>query len=300
MQNILKFINMRELKILRQVTPRSIESVNTYLSEIAKTPLLSTEDEVELAQRIRNGDSSALQKLVNANLRFAFSVAKQYQNQGLDLSDLTNEANAGLIEAAERFDETRGFKFISYAVNWIRQSILKALAEQTRNVYVPMNHQRTLKVIDKIQERNFAMNGDILSLEELSEVSGFTIAVIINAISAFGHKETSLDRSFNDVEGANCLLDVLIDADSLNPEKNLIDESLRIDIERTLSTLKEREVYVLRSFYGIGCTVKSKEEIAKRIGVDIPRLLQFLLEIKKKIKNSHRGDVLRTYFELIN
>ncbi|MEI7688872.1 MAG: sigma-70 family RNA polymerase sigma factor [Candidatus Nomurabacteria bacterium] len=291
---------MRELKILRQVTPRSIESVNTYLSEISKTPLLTIDDEIELAQRIRNGDSDALQKLVNANLRFAFSVAKQYQNQGLELPDLINEANSGLIEAAERFDETRGFKFISYAVNWVRQSILKALAEQTRNVYVPMNHQRTLKVIDKIQERNFTMKGDVLSIEELSEVSGFTVVVIMKAISAFGHKETSLNRSFNDIEGANCLLDVLIDSDSLSPEKNLIDQSLRIDIEKMLSTLKEREEYVLRNIYGIGCVAKSKEEIANKIGVDIPRLHQLLLEIKRKIKNSHRGDVLRTYFDLIN
>lgn len=291
---------MRELRILRQLTPRGVESVNIYLADIAKIPLLSIDEEIELASRNRNGDRYALQKLVNANLRFAFSVAKQYQNQGLELTDLINEANDGLIMAAERFDETRGFKFISYAVNWIRQSILKAIAEQTRNVYIPMNHQKTLKVIDKIQERSFTMNGDVLSLEELSEQSGFTVRAIINAISAFGHKETSLNRSFNDIEGANCLLDILIDTDSLNPEKNLICESLKKDIDIMLFTLKEREAYALRNFYGIGCTAKSKDEIAKELGFGVPRFDQLLLETSRKIKNSHRGDVLRTYLEFIN
>lgn len=290
---------MRELRILRKTTPRTDALISRYLMEISKTPLLSISEEIELARRVRAGDRIAFDKFVRSNLRFAFSVAKQYQNQGLDLPDLINEANSGLITAVERFDETKGFKFISYAVNWIRESIMRAIHEQTRIVRIPMNHHRTMQKIKSMQEYSLQTKGRTLSIDEMSEVSGCTEDVIRQSIFAFGSKATSLSRSFYDSDGENCLLDVLIDSDSLSPEKNLIDQSLRIEIESVLSTLKKNEELSIRMYYGIGHDAMTISEIAVFLKVEIPRVNQLILETKRKIKDTFRSNVLRTYLEFI-
>ena len=250
---------MRQLKITKSITNRENASLDKYLQEIGREDLITVEEEVELAQRIRKGDQKALEKLTRANLRFVVSVAKQYQNQGLSLPDLIDEGNLGLIKAAEKFDETRGFKFISYAVWWIRQSILQALAEQSRIVRLPLNQIGSLNKISKALAKFEQENERKTSPEELSEKLDIPIEKIADTMKISG-RHTSIDAPF--VEGEdNSLLDVLVNDDSPVADNTLMHESLRKEIDRALSTLTERESEIIKMFFGIGCQEMTLEEI---------------------------------------
>jgi len=230
---------MRQLKITKSITNRESPSVDKYLQEIGREDLLTVDEEVQLAQRIRKGDQAALEKLTRANLRFVVSVAKQYQNQGLSLPDLINEGNLGLIKAAKKFDETKGFKFISYAVWWIRQSILQALAEQSRIVRLPLNQVGSLNKINKIQTRFEQENERTPSQEELAATLEMPTEKVMETMRVSG-KQMSVEAPFSDGD-ENCLLDVMPNENSPNADKTLIRESLTSEIERALSTLTERE-----------------------------------------------------------
>lgn len=240
---------MRQLKITKSITNRESASLDKYLQEIGKEDLITVEEEVELAQRIRKGDQKALEKLTRANLRFVVSVAKQYQNQGLSLPDLINEGNLGLIKAAEKFDETRGFKFISYAVWWIRQSILQALAEQSRIVRLPLNQVGSLNKINKAFSRFEQENERRPSPEELADSLDLPAEKVADTLRVSG-RHISVDAPF--VEGEdNSLLDVLVNDDSPIADRTLINESLSTEVERALSTLTERERDIIKLFFGI-------------------------------------------------
>ena len=239
---------MRQLKITKSITNRESASLDKYLQEIGREELITVEDEVELAQRIRKGDQQALEKLTKANLRFVVSVAKQYQNQGLSLPDLINEGNLGLIKAAEKFDETRGFKFISYAVWWIRQSILQALAEQSRIVRLPLNQVGSLNKINRALSKFEQDNERMPSPDELAGILDIPRDKIADTLRVSG-RHVSVDAPF--VEGEdNSLLDVLVNNDSPNADKGLVNESLNKEIERALSTLTERERDIVKDFFG--------------------------------------------------
>ncbi|MDD4143986.1 MAG: RNA polymerase sigma factor RpoD/SigA, partial [Prolixibacteraceae bacterium] len=240
---------MRQLKITKQVTNRDTLSLDKYLHEIGKVELLSAEEEVELAKKIRKGDRDSLNALIQSNLRFVVSVAKQYQNQGLSLPDLINEGNLGLIKAAERFDETRGFKFISYAVWWIRQSILQALAEQSRIVRLPLNKIGSINKINKAinkLEQQFQREPTIEELAEMMESKPYLIEDAMN----FSNIHVSMDAPLRDEE-LNNMYDVMLNEDSPSPDTELIDGSLRKEIERSLSTLSQREADILRYYFGL-------------------------------------------------
>lgn len=251
---------MRQLKITKSITNRESASLDKYLQEIGREDLITVEEEVELAQRIRAGDRLALEKLTRANLRFVVSVAKQYQNQGLSLPDLINEGNLGLIKAAEKFDETRGFKFISYAVWWIRQSILQALAEQSRIVRLPLNQVGSLNKINKAFSKFEQENERRPSPEELAEVLDIPVEKITDTMKVSG-RHISVDAPF--VEGEdNSLLDVMINDDSPNADRALINESLSKEIERVLiHTLSDRERDIVKKFFGIGVVEMTLEEM---------------------------------------
>ena len=241
---------MRQLKITKSITNRESASLDKYLQEIGREDLITVEEEVELAQRIRKGDRVALEKLTRANLRFVVSVAKQYQNQGLSLPDLINEGNLGLIKAAEKFDETRGFKFISYAVWWIRQSILQALAEQSRIVRLPLNQVGSLNKISKAFSKFEQENERRPSPEELADELEIPVDKISDTLKVSG-RHISVDAPF--VEGEdNSLLDVLVNDDSPMADRSLVNESLAREIDRALSTLTEREKEIIQMFFGIG------------------------------------------------
>lgn len=241
---------MRQLKITKSITNRESASLDKYLQEIGREELVSPEEEVELSQRIRKGDQKALEKLTRANLRFVVSVAKQYQNQGLSLPDLINEGNLGLIKAAEKFDETRGFKFISYAVWWIRQSILQALAEQSRIVRLPLNQVGSLNKINKALSQFEQKNERSPSNEELSEMIDIPQDKISDTLRVSG-RHVSVDAPF--VEGEdNSLLDVIPNDDSPMADRGLVNESLSTEIERSLQILTTREREIIKSFFGIG------------------------------------------------
>ncbi len=285
---------MRQLKITKQVTNRDTLSLDKYLHEIGKVELLSAEKEVELAKRIKKGDKDALETLIKGNLRFVVSVSKQYQNQGLSLPDLINEGNLGLIKAAERFDETRGFKFISYAVWWIRQSILQALAEQARIVRLPLNKIGSINKINKAfnkLEQEFQREPTIDEVAELMESRPEIIEDSMN----FSNTHVSMDAPLRDEE-ANDLYDVMLNDDSPSPDNELIDGSLRKEIERSLSTLGEREAEILRFYFGLkGYQPHTLEEIGDEFGLTRERVRQIKEKAIKKLKNQYRNRLLKSY-----
>ena len=284
---------MRQLKITKSITNRESASLDKYLQEIGREELISVEEEVELAQRIKKGDQEALEKLTRANLRFVVSVAKQYQNQGLSLPDLINEGNLGLIKAAEKFDETRGFKFISYAVWWIRQSILQALAEQSRIVRLPLNPVGSLNKINKSLSKFEQENERMPSPEELAEILDIPREKISDTLRVSG-RHVSVDAPF--VEGEdNSLLDVLPNNDSSNADSGLVNESLNKEIERALSTLTERERDIVKNFFGIGCQEMTLEEIGEKFNLTRERVRQIKEKAIRKLRNSARSKLLQTY-----
>jgi RNA polymerase primary sigma factor len=284
---------MRQLKITKSITNRESASLDKYLQEIGREDLVTVEEEVELAGRIRNGDHAALEKLTKANLRFVVSVAKQYQNQGLSLPDLINEGNLGLIKAAEKFDETRGFKFISYAVWWIRQSILQALAEQSRIVRLPLNQVGSMNKITKAFQRFEQEHERKPSAEELAGVLDIPVEKIADTLKMSG-RHVSVDAPF--VEGEdNCLIDVMVNEDSPNADRGLITESLKTEIDRALSTLTPREADILRKFFGIGMPDKTLEEIGEDLNLTRERVRQIKEKAIEKLKKGSRSHVLQTY-----
>ncbi len=284
---------MRQLKITKSITNRESASLDKYLQEIGREELVTPDEEVELAQRIRKGDQEALEKLTRANLRFVVSVAKQYQNQGLSLPDLINEGNLGLIKAAEKFDETRGFKFISYAVWWIRQSILQALAEQSRIVRLPLNQVGSLNKINKALSKFEQANERAPSNEELSEMIDVPKDKISDTLRV-GSRHVSVDAPF--VEGEdNSLLDVLPNDDSPSADRGLVNESLNTEIERALSTLTDREREIIKSFFGIGCQEMTLEEIGERFGLTRERVRQIKEKAIRRLKSPSRSKLLKSY-----
>ena len=284
---------MRQLKITKSITNRESASLDKYLQEIGKEDLITVEEEVELAQRIRKGDQRALEKLTRANLRFVVSVAKQYQNQGLSLPDLINEGNLGLIKAAEKFDETRGFKFISYAVWGIRQSILQALAEQSRIVRLPLNQVGSLNKINKAFSRFEQEHERRPSPEELAETLDLPAEKVADTLRVSG-RHISVDAPF--VEGEdNSLLDVLVNDDSPVADKTLINESLSTEVERALATLTERERDIIRLFFGINCQEMTLEEIGEKFGLTRERVRQIKEKAIRRLRHSSRSKLLKTY-----
>lgn len=284
---------MRQLKITKSITNRESASLDKYLQEIGKEDLITVEEEVELAQRIRKGDQKALEKLTRANLRFVVSVAKQYQNQGLSLPDLINEGNLGLIKAAEKFDETRGFKFISYAVWWIRQSILQALAEQSRIVRLPLNQVGSLNKINKAFSRFEQENERRPSPEELADSLDLPAEKVADTLRVSG-RHISVDAPFVDGED-NSLLDVLVNDDSPIADRTLINESLSTEVERALSTLTERERDIIKLFFGINTQEMTLEEIGEKFGLTRERVRQIKEKAIRRLRHSSRSKLLKTY-----
>ena len=284
---------MRQLKITKSITNRESASLDKYLQEIGKEDLITVEEEVELAQRIKKGDQEALEKLTKANLRFVVSVAKQYHNQGLSLPDLINEGNLGLIKAAEKFDETRGFKFISYAVWWIRQSILQALAEQSRIVRLPLNQVGSLNKINKAFARFEQENERTPSPEELANVLDIPKEKVSDTLRVSG-RHVSVDAPFSDGEDNN-LLDVLVNTDSPNADRGLINESLSTEVERALATLTDRERDIIRYFFGIGCPEMTLEEIGEKFGLTRERVRQIKEKAIRRLRHSSRNKFLKSY-----
>ncbi len=284
---------MRQLKITKSITNRESASLDKYLQEIGKYELISVEEEVELAQRIRKGDQSAIEKLTRANLRFVVSVAKQYQNQGLSLPDLINEGNLGLIKAAEKFDETRGFKFISYAVWWIRQSIMQAINEQSRIVRLPLNQVSSLSKYNKAVSEFEQKHQRKPSPEELSKILELPQEKVVDTMRVSG-KHVSVDAPF--VQGEeNSLLDVLENTDSLVADSSLMEESLSKEIERAFSTLTERERTILRLSFGIGTQEMSLEEIGDKFGLTRERVRQIREKAIRRLRNTSRSNLLKAY-----
>ena len=287
---------MRQLKITKQVTNRETQSLDKYLQEISKLSLLTSEQEVDLATRIKKGDQKALEMLTKANLRFVVSVAKQYQNQGLTLGDLINEGNLGLIKAAQRFDETRGFKFISYAVWWIRQSILQALAEQSRIVRLPLNK---IGFINKINKTFSQLEQDFErepTNDEISQVLQIPSQDILDTMRSSG-RHVSMDAPFLQGEDGN-LLDLIPGDDIHSPEVGLIGESLRREIERALGTLSPREADVIRLYYGLATESNSSltlEEIGERFELTRERVRQIKEKAIRRLKHTSRSKILKTY-----
>jgi RNA polymerase primary sigma factor len=284
---------MRQLKITRSITNRENESLDKYLQEISREPLISPEREVELAQRIKKGDKIALEKLTRANLRFVVSVAKQYQNKGLSLSDLINEGNLGLIKAAEKFDSTKGFKFISYAVWWIRQAVIQAIAEHSRIVRLPLNQVGSLNKINKafsIFEQEFERAP---SDEELAKVLDIPTEKINDTLKA-SNKPFSVDAPFEEGEDGS-LLDVLVDKESPGTDKKMLKESLLREIERALNTINEREKEVIKFFYGIDVPEMTIEEIANRLKLTRERVRQIKEKGLRRLRYTQRCRILKTY-----
>ncbi len=284
---------MRQLKITKSITNRESASLDKYLQEIGKEGLVTVEEEVELAQKIRKGDRLALEKLTKANLRFVVSVAKQYQNQGLTLPDLINEGNLGLIKAAEKFDETRGFKFISYAVWWIRQSILQALAEQSRIVRLPLNQVGSLNKINKAFSRFEQENERTPSADEIADKLELPKDKVADTMRVSG-RHVSVDAPFAEGEDSS-LLDVLISDDSPNTDVTLINESLKREVDRALATLTERERDIVRYFFGIGVSEMTLEEIGDRFGLTRERVRQIKEKAIRRLRHTSRSKLLKSY-----
>ena len=285
---------MRQLKITKQVTNRETASLDKYLQEIGKVDLITADEEVELAQRIKAGDQIALEKLTKANLRFVVSVAKQYQNQGLTLPDLINEGNLGLIKAAQRFDETRGFKFISYAVWWIRQSILQALAEQSRIVRLPLNKIGSINKINKTYAFLEQSHERPPSAEEIAKELDMTINDVKESMKNSG-RHVSMDAPLVEGEDSN-LYDVLRSGESPNPDKNLLHESLRTEIERALETLTPREADVIRLYFGLGNQhPMTLEEIGETFDLTRERVRQIKEKAIRRLKHTSRSKLLKSY-----
>lgn len=285
---------MRQLKISKQITNRESQSLDKYLQEIGKVDLLTPDEEVELAQRIREGDQLALEKLTKANLRFVVSVAKQYQNQGLSLGDLINEGNLGLIKAAQRFDETRGFKFISYAVWWIRQSILQALAEQSRIVRLPLNRVGSLNKISKTFSELEQKYEREPSPDELAEVLEVTTAEVVDTMKISG-RHVSMDAPF--VQGEeNSLLDVLENNLEETPDSELMNDSLRREVQRALSTLTQREADVISLYFGLnGEHAMTLEEIGEKFNLTRERVRQIKEKAIRRLRHTSRSKALKPY-----
>ena len=285
---------MRQLKITKQVTNRETASLDKYLQEIGKVELITADEEVELAQRIRQGDRIALEKLTKANLRFVVSVSKQYQNQGLSLPDLINEGNIGLIKAAQRFDETRGFKFISYAVWWIRQSILQALAEQSRIVRLPLNKIGSINKINKTYaklEQEFEREPNA---EEIAEVLDLTEAEVKESMKNAG-RHVSMDAPLVQDEDNN-MYDVLKSDEVVTPETELLYESLRKEIDRAISTLTQREADVVRLYFGLnGSHPMTLEEIGEKFDLTRERVRQIKEKAIRRLKHTSRSKILKSY-----
>jgi len=286
-------IQMRQLKITKSITNRESASLDKYLQEIGREDLITVEEEVELAQAIKKGDRQALEKLTRANLRFVVSVAKQYQNQGLSLPDLINEGNLGLIKAAEKFDETRGFKVISYAVWWIRQSILQALAEQSRIVRLPLNQVGSLNKISKAFQKFEQENERRPSAEELAHELDLSVDKVTDSLKVSG-RHISMDAPF--VEGEdNSLLDVLVNDDAPIADRTLINESLQKEIDRALSTLTERESDIIKMFFGIGCQEMTLEEIGDKFQLTRERVRQIKEKAIRRLRQDSRSKLLKSY-----
>ena len=286
---------MRQLKIIKQVTNREDASLDKYLQEIGREEMISAEEEVQLAVKIRNGDQAALEKLTRANLRFVISVSKQYQNQGLTLPDLINEGNMGLIKAASRFDETRGFKFISYAVWWIRQAILQALAEQSRIVRLPLNKIGTINKINRAYSELEQKFERPPSAEELGEFLDVSPEEVRKSLTNSA-RHVSMDAPLSDSEDSSSMYDVLQNDDINNPEQGLVKESLRKDIERSLSTLTMREGEVVRLFYGLnGKYPLTLEEIGEKFDLTRERVRQIKEKAIRRLKHTSRSKMLKSY-----
>ncbi len=285
---------MRQLKITKQVTNRDAPSLDKYLHEIGKVQLISAEEEVSLAKKIKKGDEKALISLINANLRFVVSVAKQYQNQGLSLPDLINEGNLGLIKAAQRFDETRGFKFISYAVWWIRQSILQALAEQSRIVRLPLNKIGSINKVNNAfakLEQEFQREPTPIEISEIIDLAPKEIKEALRVSS----RHVSMDAPLRPDE-ENTLYDVLLASDSLSPDAKLLGESLRKEIDRSLNTLSVREADIIKLYYGLnGEPPYSLEEIGKLFNLTRERVRQIKEKAIKRLKHTYRSRILRNF-----
>ncbi|MCI5506670.1 MAG: RNA polymerase sigma factor RpoD/SigA [Prevotella sp.] len=284
---------MRQLKIIKSITNRESASLEKYLQEIGKEELLTVEEEVELAQQIRKGDRKALERLTKANLRFVVSVAKQYQNQGLTLPDLINEGNVGLIKAAEKFDETRGFKFISYAVWWIRQSILQAIAEQSRIVRLPLNQVGSVNKINKALNKFEQENERRPSVEEIAASTDIPEDKVDDALKA-NSRHVSVDAPFSDDDGGS-MLDIMTDTNAPSVDKELLMESLREELRKVLGTLKERERLVIKDYYGIDTEEKTLEEIGSRYGLTRERVRQIREKAIRKLRNNSNSSVLKTF-----
>jgi RNA polymerase primary sigma factor len=285
---------MRQLKITKQVTNRESKSLDKYLQDISKIDLITAEEEVELAQRIKKGDQRALEKLTTANLRFVVSVAKQYQNQGLKLPDLINEGNAGLVKAAKRFDETRGFKFISYAVWWIRQSILQALAEQSRIVRLPLNKIGSINKINKAFSHLEQLHERPPSPEELAKELDMTVSDVKQSLKNVG-RHVSMDAPLKEGETSN-LYDVVRSGESPNPDRELMHESLTLEITRALETLSQKEADVISLYFGIGNQQPmSLEEIGETFDLTRERVRQIKEKGIKRLRQNSRSKILKSY-----
>jgi len=287
---------MRQLKIAKQVTNRESKSLDKYLQDISKIDLITAEEEVELAQKIKRGDQRALEKLVNANLRFVVSVAKQYQNQGLTLPDLINEGNFGLVKAAQRFDETRGFKFISYAVWWIRQSILQALAEQSRVVRLPLNKIGSINKINKTFSYLEQAHERPPSAEEIAEELGLSVSEVKQSLKNAG-KHISMDAPFAEGEDSN-LYDVISASETPMPDSELVKESIREEIVRVLETLSEREADVVKLYYGIGqSSTMTLDEIGNTFDLTRERVRQIREKAIRKLRKSAKSDLIQSFID---
>nr|WP_319398951.1 RNA polymerase sigma factor RpoD/SigA [uncultured Carboxylicivirga sp.] len=285
---------MRQLKITKQVTNRETPSLDKYLHEIGKVRLLSAEEEVNLAKMIKSGDNKALEQLINSNLRFVVSVSKQYQNQGLSLPDLINEGNLGLIKAAQRFDETRGFKFISYAVWWIRQSILQALAEQARIVRLPLNKIGSINKVNNAfarLEQDYQREPTAEEIASALEIAPKEVGEALKVSS----RHLSMDAPLKKDED-NTLYDVLLSSDTISPDTHLLDDSLRKEIDRSLATLSTRESDIIKLYYGLnGEPPYSLEEIGKLFNLTRERVRQIKEKAIKRLKNTYRSKILRSF-----
>ena len=284
---------MRQLKITKSITNRESASLDKYLQEISKEEMVSAEEEVELAQLIRKGDKKALERLTRANLRFVVSVAKQYQNQGLSLPDLINEGNLGLLKAAERFDETRGFKFISYAVWWIRQSILQAISEQSRIVRLPLNQVGSVNKINREISKFERENERRPSVHEIADNIDLPQEKIDDAMNISG-RHLSVDAPFSDAEDGS-LLDVLINEDIPPTDVSLVSESLKSEIQAALSVLNERERNVIEASYGLGMQELTLEEIGEKYGLSRERVRQIKEKAIRKLRASTQNKILKSY-----